>query len=120
MTLKFPYGGSQLELMLTRSVGPDMAPAMGRDGATRTDSAGHPLHRVQVLATEPGREWPLRVSLWVRRPPARTIPRGTLVQPAGETTVTPWVDDRGSHPRIAYSITADTIVPATSQEADHE
>ena len=41
-----------------------------------------------------------------------------MVQPEGNVTITPWVDDR-TH-RLAYSITADTIVPVQTMAGRHQ
>lgn len=118
MTLRFPYTRSQLELQLTRGAGPAMEPATDREGTIRMDEHNNPLHRARVIANEPGADYDVAVSLWIRKPPVRDIPRGAMVQPDGEVMVTPWVDDR-TH-RIAYSITADTIVPAQVMIGRHQ
>lgn len=118
MTLRFQYQRGQLEMQLARGAGPAMEPATDREGTIRMDGHNNPLHRARVIANEPGSEFDTTVSLWIRKPPVREIPRGTMVQPDGEVTVTPWVDDR-TH-RIAYSITADTIVPAQVMVNRHQ
>lgn len=107
MTMRFSYRQGMLDMQATRVLDSDMAPAANRDGIIRTDEHNNPLYRARIIANEPGSDFDVTVSLWLRRPPARPIPRGALVQPEGDTTVTPWVDDR-TH-RIAYSITTDTV-----------
>ena len=116
--MRFPYQEGQLEMQLTRMIGPDSEPIVDRDGVIRTDDHNRPLHRVRILANEPDRDFDTPVSLKIRTLPTLDIPRGTMVQPAGDATVTPWVDDR-TH-RIAYSITADTIVPVQALIGRHQ
>lgn len=118
MALRFHYQQGQLEMQLTRGAGPTMEPATDREGTVRMDEHNNPLHRARVIANEPGSDYDVTVSLWIRKPPVRDIPRGAMVQPEGEATVTPWMDDR-TH-RIAYSITADTIVPAQVMADRHQ
>jgi hypothetical protein len=107
MTLRFSYQRGALDMQATRALDADMAPAANRDGVIRTDEQNNPLYRARIIANEPGSDFDVTVSLWLRRPPARPIPRGALVQPEGDTTVTPWYDDRTN--RIAFSITTDTV-----------
>lgn len=116
--MRLPDMRGLLEIQTTRDLTPDMEPATDREGVVRMDEHNNPLHRAKVIANEPGNDFDVTVSLWIRKPPSRAIPRGAMVQPEGNVTITPWVDDR-TH-RLAYSITADTIVPVQTMAGRHQ